>query len=316
MRSASRVASVQSRLFIGLMRAVQLRRWLGRAFRRHGRADPHGGGITAMVRRPPAGARVTPVDAGGSPAAWVTPLGADSGAVIYYLHGGGYVFGAMDTYRDILGRLTRLTGARALWLDYRLAPECPFPAAVDDALTGYRWLLGQGVAPDAIVFAGDSAGGGLALATMLAARDAGLPLPAGAALLSPWVDLTGESKTAISRAAVDPMLIGGHIAEGGRRYLAGADPRHPLASPLFADLHALPPLLIHVGDNEVLLDDSRMLAERAQEAGVAVTLHAWDGMFHVFPIFPSLLPEARQAVDEIVSFIRARVGRSAYGETG
>ena len=305
------MVSKRSRLFIGLMRAVRLRQWLGRAFRRRGRTDPHGGGITAMTRRPPAGARVTPVDAGGSPAAWVAPASADSGAVIYYLHGGGYVFGAMDTYRDLLGRLTRLTGARALWLDYRLAPECPFPAAVDDALAGYRWLLAQDVVPDAIVFAGDSAGGGLALATMLAARDHGLPLPAGAALLSPWTDLTGESETAISRAAVDPMLIGANIAEGGQRYLAGADPRHPLASPLFADLRGLPPLLIHVGDNETLLDDSRLLAERAQAARVEVTLRVWRGMFHVFPIFPSLLPEAREAVDEMVSFILSRVSQRA-----
>ncbi|HET9112139.1 MAG TPA: alpha/beta hydrolase [Ktedonobacterales bacterium] len=311
MRESPGLVSVQSRLLIGLMRAVGLRRWLGRAFRRRGRPDPHGGGITAMTRRPPAGARVTPVDAGGSPAAWVTPLAANSGAVIYYLHGGGYVFGAMDTYRDLLGRLTQLTGARALWLDYRLAPECPFPAAVDDALAGYRWLLAQGAAPEAIVFSGDSAGGGLALATMLAARDAGLPLPAGGALLSPWTDLTGESETAISRAAVDPMLIGAHIAEGGQRYLAGADPRHPLASPLYADLRGLPPLLIHVGDNETLLDDSRKLAERARAAGVEVTLRVWDSMFHVFPIFPTLLPEARKAVDEMVSFILARVSRSA-----
>lgn len=304
------MVSVQSRLLIGLMRAVRLRRWLGRSFQKGGRADPHGGGITAMTRRPPSGSLVTPVDAGGSPAGWVTPTGKRSSAVIYYLHGGGYVFGAMDTYRDILGRLTRLTGARALWLDYRLAPECPFPAAVDDALAGYRWLLAQGVNPHDIIFAGDSAGGGLALATLLAARDAGLPLPAGATLLSPWTDLTGESATAISRAAVDVMLVGSGIAHGGRRYLAGADPRHPLASPLFADLHGLPPLLIHVGEAETLLDDSRMLAERARAAGGEVTLHIWEGMFHVFPIFPSLLPEARKAVDEMASFILARVRTS------
>ena len=241
--------------------------------------------------------------AGG--AGWLTPAGPLSDAVIYYLHGGGYVFGAMTTYRDLLTRLTRLSRARALWLDYRLAPECPFPAAVDDALAGYRWLLEQGVKAERIVIAGESAGGGLALATMLAARDAGLPLPAGAALMSPWTDLTGLSATAITRADLDPMLVGAHIGEGGKRYLNGADPRHPLASPLYADLRGLPPLMIHVGDCEVLLDDSRKLAERARQAGVVVTLRVWDGMFHAFPIF-AFLPEAREAIAEMAEFIAAR----------
>jgi acetyl esterase/lipase len=178
---------------------------------------------------------------------------------------------------------------------------------VEDALAGYRWLLEQGAQPERIVIAGESAGGGLALATMLAARDAGLPLPAGAALLSPWTDLTGCSDTAITRADVDPMLVGANIASGGQRYLGGADPRNPLASPLFADLRGLPPLLIHVGDCEVLLDDSRKLAERARQAGVAVTLRVWDGMFHAFPVF-TFLPEAREAVDEMAEFVTARVG--------
>jgi phosphinothricin tripeptide acetyl hydrolase len=296
---------------IGLMRAVDLRHRLGRAERRGGRADPHGGGIiqAARVQRP--GLVVAATSAGGSPAGWVAPVGATSGAVIYYLHGGSYTFGEMTTYLDVLGRLVRMARARALWLDYRLAPECPFPAAVDDAVAGYRWLIEQeGVDPQRIIIAGDSAGGGLALATMLAARDAGMPLPAGAALLSPWTDLTGESATAISRARVDPMLVGARIAHAGQTYLAGADPRNPLASPLFADLRGLPPLLIHVGDAEVLLDDARVLAERAHAAGVAVTLHVWDGMFHVFPIFPTWLPEARKAVAEMASFILTQVGQS------
>ncbi len=312
MREETRMSqlSLQSRILIGVMRAVDLRHRLGRGSQRGGRADPHGGGIIQCARRPPAGATVALVAAGGSPAGRLTPTAGDSGAMIYYLHGGAYTFGSMTTYRELLGRLARMTGARALWLDYRLSPECPFPAAPDDALAGYRWLLAQGVEPQRIIIAGDSAGGGLSLATLLAARDAGLPLPAGAALLSPWTDLTGTSETAISRAAVDPMLVGAGIAEAGRRYLAGADPRTPLASPLFADLHGLPPLLIQVGDAEILLDDSRMLAERARAAGVDVTLHVWDGLFHVFPIFPSLLPEARKPVEEIASFMLARMGEA------
>lgn len=298
--------SPQSRLTIWLMRTLGMRWWLGKSFRQGQRTEPHGGGITQLARRRRPGVTVTPVMAGEIPAGWLAPDGDLSGAVIYYLHGGGYVFGAMTTYRDLLTRLTRLTRARALWLDYRLAPECPFPAAVDDALAGYRWLLEQGVAPERIVIAGESAGGGLALATMLAARDADLPLPAGAALMSPWTDLTGLSATAITRADVDPMLVGAHIGEGGRRYLRDADPRHPLASPLYADLQGLPPLLIHVGDCEVLLDDSRKLAERARQAGVAVTLRVWDGMFHAFPIF-AFLPEAREAIEEMAEFVTARV---------
>lgn len=303
------MVSLQSRIAIRLMWVLGFRRWLGRSFRQGGRADPRGGGISQVARRQRRGVTITPVVAGNSPAAWLTPAGARSDAVVYYLHGGGYTFGSMTTYRDLLERLTRQTHTRALWLDYRLAPECPFPAAVEDALSGYRWLLEQGVRPERIVIAGESAGGGLALATLLAARDADLPQPAGAALASPWTDLTGGSATAITRADVDPMLVGAHIAEGGRRYLAGADPHNPLASPLFADLRGLPPLLIHVGDCEVLLDDSRKLAERARQAGVAVTLRVWDGMFHAFPIF-TFLPEAREAVDEMAEFVTARVGRS------
>ena len=299
--------SPQARVLIALMRAIDLRHRLGRSSLRGGRADPHGGGIAQAVRARRPGLLVTATNAGGSPAGWIAPVGANSGAVIYYLHGGGYTFGKMTTYLDMLGRLVRATRARALWLDYRLAPECPFPAAVDDALAGSRWPLDQqGVHPRRNIIAGDSAGGGLALATLLAARDAGIALPAGAALLSPWTDLTGESATAMSRASVDPMLVGARITHAGQTYLAGADPRNPLASPLFADLRGLPPLLIHVGDAEVLLDDSRLLAERARVAGVAVTLHVWDGLFHVFPIFPTWLPEARKAVAEMASFILAQ----------
>jgi epsilon-lactone hydrolase len=306
--------SLQARILIVLMRAIDLRHRLGRSARLGERADPHGGGIVQATRARRPGLLVTATDAGGSPAGWIAPVAANSGAVIYYLHGGSYTFGKMTTYLDMLGRLVRATHARALWLDYRLAPECPFPAAVDDALAGYRWLIEQeGVDPGRIIIAGDSAGGGLALATLLAAREAGIALPAGAALLSPWTDLTGESATAISRADVDPMLVGARIAHAGQTYLAGADPRNPLASPLFADLRGLPPLLIHVGDAETLLDDSRLLAERARAAGVAVTLHVWDGLFHVFPIFPAWLPEARKAVAEMASFILARTSADERG---
>lgn len=300
------MVSLQARLLMRLMLLLRVRDELGARESRGGRSDPHGGGIRETARSRHPGVTVIPVTAGGSPAGWVTPVGANSGAVIYYLHGGAYVFGSMTSYRDLLRHLAVKTRAQALWLDYRLAPECPFPAAVDDALNGYRWLLESGVEARRIVVAGDSAGGGLSLAMMLAARDAGLPLPGGAALLSPWTDLAGEGESVVSRRATDPMLNGHGLPKAAQRYLNGADPRTPLASPLYADLRGLPPLLIHVGDREILLDDSIRLARRAEEAGVEVTLRVWPGLFHVFPIFPSILPEARIAVDEMVSFILAR----------
>ncbi len=195
---------------------------------------------------------------------------------IYYLHGGGYVIGSINTHRALIARLSAASGARAFAINYRLAPEHPFPAAVEDAVSAYRWLLEQGVDPATIVIAGDSAGGGLTVATLVALRDAGVPLPAAAVCLSPWTDMEGIGESAKTRKAADPMID----PEGGlaqaQLYLGGADPRTPLAAPLYADLRGLPPMLIHVGDAEVLLDDSTRLAERAKAAGVDVTLEVWD----------------------------------------
>lgn len=260
------------------------------------------------TRWPNRGFTISPVNAADVPCAWIEPVKPGATPTILYLHGGGYTGGTLLYYRDMLGRLAREHGLRALYVDYRLAPRHLFPAAVYDALAAYRWLLQSGVAPEHIVFAGDSAGGGLALAALLAARDAGLSLPSGAALLSPWTDLEGAGETLISRKRVDPVLNSPGVRPTGRLYLGGADPRDPLASPLYADLRGLPPLFIHVGDAEILLDDSRRLAERARASGVDVTLRIWPGMFHVFPIFPSLLPEARKAGDEMAAFILERGG--------
>ncbi|HEU4758596.1 MAG TPA: alpha/beta hydrolase [Dehalococcoidia bacterium] len=256
---------------------------------------------------PPNDVRSEPIDAAGVPGHWVsTPQSADD-RVIYYLHGGGYVIGSVNTHRSLISRLCRAAKARAFAIDYRLAPEHPFPAAVEDAAAAYRWLLSTGVDPSRTVIAGDSAGGGLTVATLLALRDAGDRLPAAAVCVSPWTDMEVRGESMISRAEVDPMIQREEALKGAAAYLAGADPRHPLASPIHADLAGLPPLLIHVGTAETLLDDSTRLAERARAAGVDVTLEPWDDMFHVWHFFASMLPEGQQAIDRIGEFARRHV---------
>jgi monoterpene epsilon-lactone hydrolase len=249
-----------------------------------------------------------PVSANGVPAEWIAPPGATADRTIFYLHGGGYTIGSINTHREMVSRLSRAAGARALAIDYRLAPEHPFPAAVEDSTAAYRWLLGNGVDPGRLVIAGDSAGGGLTVATLVALRDAGAPLPAAAVCLSPWVDLEGIGESATTKAAVDPMIPGDGVLAMGKVYLGDADPRTPLAAPLYADLTGLPPLLIQVGTAEVLLDDSTRLAERARSAGVDVTLEPWDDMIHVWHIFAAMLPEGQQAIDRIGEFIRQHTG--------
>lgn len=247
------------------------------------------------------------VDAGGVPAAWVDAPGADPGRVMLYLHGGGYVIGSIDTHRELAGRLSQASGARVLIIDYRLAPEHPYPAAVEDAAAAYRWLLADGGAtPDRTVIAGDSAGGGLTVAAMLALREAGDPLPAAGVCLSPWVDMEGIGDSMTAKADVDPMVRREGLVRMAGLYLDGADPRTPLAAPLYADLSGLPPLLIHVGTAETLLDDSTRLCERARAAGVDVTYESWDDMIHVWHIFAPLLPEGQQAVERVGEYVRQR----------
>ena len=247
------------------------------------------------------------IDAGGVPAAWVEAPGIDSGRAILYLHGGGYVIGSIDTHRELAGRLSQAAAARVLIIEYRLAPEHPYPAAVEDATAAYRWLLARGGATAArTVVAGDSAGGGLTLATMLALRDAGDPLPAAGVCLSPWVDMEGTGDSMTAKADVDPMVRHEGLVRMAGLYLNGADPRTPLAAPLYADLSGLPPLLIHVGTAETLLDDATRLAERAKKAGVEVTLESWDDMIHVWHLFAPLLPEGQRAVERVGEYVRQR----------
>lgn len=254
----------------------------------------------------PEGVTCTPVDAGGVSAEWSVAAGVDEAKVVLYVHGGGYVMGSAGSHRDVTGRLSKAAGARVLSLNYRLAPEHPFPAPVDDAVAAYRWLLAQGISPGNIAVAGDSAGGGLAIATLLALRDAGEPLPAAGIGISPWVDMEGTGESMTTRAAVDPVVQKEGLLGMAKLYLGDADPKNPLAAPLHADLAGLPPLLLQVGDAETLLDDSTRLAERARAAGVDVTLKVWDEMPHVWHLFAPILPEGRQAIDEIGSFFQAR----------
>ncbi len=228
---------------------------------------------------------------------------------ILYFHGGGYATGSIAAHRGIVAKFVRAAGVPALLFDYRLAPEHPFPAAVDDAVAAYRYLLAQGVEAAHIVFIGDSAGGGLALATLLALRVQGLPLPVGAAVMSPWTDVTNSGASWVSNAQADPLTWKESQVVFAAYYAGEHDPADPLISPLFGDLHGLPPLLIYVGGDETLLDDSTRFAAKAQAAGVQVTLHIGAGLFHCYPACAPLFPEATQALAEIGQFVRERVGQ-------
>lgn len=249
--------------------------------------------------------RVEAVTASMLPAEWVSTPGAVSDRVMLYLHGGGYQLGSCHSYRLLAATLSQVTGFRLLVLDYRLAPEHPFPAALEDAAAAYRWLIATGVKPNHIMLAGDSAGGGLALAALVSLRDAGEALPAGAILLSAWTDLALTGTSWLTNEEKDFLVTRAFTLEERLAYLGERDPRTPLASPLYADLHGLPPLLIQVGSDEVLLDDATRVAERAQQAGGAVTLHIAEGMWHVWHATAAvrLFPEGKAAFDQIADFV-------------
>lgn len=246
------------------------------------------------------------VDADGVPAEWVTVPSSRGRRVVLYLHGGAYVMGSSGSHRGLAGRIARAADASVLLPNYRLAPEHVFPAAVEDALACWRWLLGKGFEPAQMTIAGDSAGGGLALATLLALKEAGESLPACGVGLSPWTDLTGSGPSAQPGIVDDPMLTLSGLIDSGRDY-AAHDVNNPLASPLLGDLAGLPPLLLQVGTREILLSDSTRFAERATAAGTSVTLEVEEGLIHVWQMFPDL-PEAQQAVQRIGRFIRQHTG--------
>ncbi|MBI2761253.1 MAG: alpha/beta hydrolase [Chloroflexi bacterium] len=259
----------------------------------------------------PADVRREQVSAGGVPAEWVVAPGADEDRAILYLHGGGYVIGSIATHRELASRISRASGAKVLVIDYRLAPEHPFPAAVEDAAAAYRWLLEQGVAPERLAVAGDSAGGGLTLATLVKLREDGTPLPAAGVCLSPWTDLEGIGESMTSRAEQDPIVAKGGLDTMAKAYVGDADLRSPLAAPLYAELGGLPPLLIQVGTAEVLYDDSTRFTERARAAGVDVTLEPWQDMIHVWQVFAAMLDEGQQAIDRIGEFVRQKTATAA-----
>lgn len=261
----------------------------------------------ALGMRSPRGLNVEPARPGGIPGKRVTPVAAGDHHILY-LHGGAYISGGSRSHVPIAGQLANAAGATAWLIDYRLAPEFPYPAAVDDALAAYRGLLDMKIPAAKIAIAGDSAGGGLSLATTLAIRDAGLPLPAALALLSPWTDLTLSGESMQSKIAVDPMLGPLWLEWAAGMYAEGTLRTAPGVSPLFADLGGFPPLLVHVGSDEVLLDDSTFLARRAADAGVDVTLRVFDGLWHVFQAQAGMIDEADESVREIGNFIRARCG--------
>ncbi|MCU1281685.1 MAG: hydrolase or acyltransferase, alpha/beta fold family [bacterium] len=256
----------------------------------------------------PAGMHVQPIESGPVRAEWLIPPDAER-TVIYYLHGGGFVMGSPGTHRRMMSHLARAARSRAFVLDYRLAPEHPFPAALDDSVAGYRWLLAHGVPPSEIVIAGDSAGGTLTLATLVVLRDAGDPLPAGAVCVSAATDLTRSGASHRTRVADEVLLSPRFLRVVDALYRGHVDARDPLASPLFAELGGLPPLLMHVGSHELLLDDTLAFAAKARAAGVDVTLDVWPGLWHVFHAFVSL-PEARRALDQIAAFARRRFASS------
>jgi acetyl esterase/lipase len=255
----------------------------------------------------PADVRVEPVIANGVPAEWTTTPGANPAHVILFLHGGGYISGSLDSHRHMIAQAGREAQARTFALGYRLAPEHPFPAALKDALAGYRYLLAQGVAAESIVMAGESAGGGLAVAALVSLREGGEPLPACAWCSSPWADLEQSGASMTEKAAVDPLIQKGYLDELAAAYLNGADPRTPSASPLHADLHGLPPMLIQVGSAETLLDDAVRLSRVAGAAGVRVNLEVWPDMIHAFPLFYQQLAAGRRALRSVGAFVRSNL---------
>jgi acetyl esterase/lipase len=260
--------------------------------------------MQALIPRPPRHTKTTPVDAGGVTADWIDTLASRPDRYILFLHGGGYRVGSPATYRHFTWRLAAAAQARLLAIDYRLAPEHPFPAALDDAVSSYRWLLASGAEPRHTAVIGDSAGGGLALSLLLKLRDEGLPLPAAAVALSPWTDLTLSGASYTGNAKADPMLNVDDIPRFVTEYLGGADPRHPYASPVYGDPSGLPPTLLHVGSDEILRDDAVRFAANMRKADRHVELEVWTRMPHVWHAMAPFLPEASAAIERIGAFLR------------
>ncbi|MGE0418846.1 MAG: alpha/beta hydrolase, partial [Acetobacteraceae bacterium] len=255
----------------------------------------------------PSDVTVTPVSANGVKAEWTATPGAAQDAVILYVHGGGYVIGSLDSHRHMVAEIGRRSAVRMLALEYRLAPEHPFPAPVEDTVAAYRFLLESGFNPGRILIAGDSAGGGLVVGAMLAIKDAGLPTCAGGWCISPWVDMEALGASFTDRAATDPTVQKQTILFMAEKYLGGADPRSPYAAPIHGDLKGLPPLLIQVGACETLLDDSLQLARLAGMADIPVDLQVWPEMIHIWHIFHPVLGAGKRAIADGGAWVQKRL---------
>lgn len=257
----------------------------------------------------PEGVTETRDEVGGVPGAWIDAPGADQGAVLLYFHGGGYVAGSVASHRGMLGHMAKAVGCRIFAAEYALAPENPHPAPVNDGAAAFRALVAQGYDPGRIALGGDSAGGGLTFACLLALKGSGDPLPAAAVGISPWVDMTISGESMQTRAEVDPMITPGSIGNIAKLFLGpNGDPKDPLASPLLGDLTGLPPVLIQVGDAEVLLDDGRRLAAGITEAGGEAELEVWPEMVHVWHASAGFVPESDEAIAKIGAWLKPRLG--------
>ncbi len=259
-----------------------------------------------FASRPPQGMDIEHITAADLPAAWIRPSGADRSKVVLHLHGGGYVTGSIASHLMMCIPMAQTLKMNILLPEYRLAPEHPFPAAIDDVLKIYHWLLAQGHAAKDIIISGDSAGGGLGLAVVAALRDQKEALPAAMICISPWADLTMQGRSHSTKSKVEAVLNADVLSEWALCYTNESNFSNPLVSPIFADLHDLPPLLIQVGSDEILVDDASTLAEKARSAGVDVTLKVWDGMWHVWHALGDLVPESKKAFEEIKQFIHKK----------
>lgn len=296
------------------LRAQMLRGLLRRTFKNRIRFDIPVQVVRAQVEKlshrlppPPADVKVIDTDAGGVPGHWIEPDNATEGRHILYLHGGGYVMCSPKTHLGFTWRIARAAAARMLVIDYRLAPEFAFPAQIDDSLTGYRFMLDSGIPPEKIAIMGDSAGGGLTFGLLMRIKSLCLPMPGAAVGLSPYLDLTVTGESHYMNAKSDPMIPLPGVIYGSLTYLQGADPKHPEASPIFGEASGLPPTLIHVGSDEVLLSDSTRMVANLRAAGVPVEIDVWHRMPHVWHAFARYIPEGRAAIDKIGQFLRQTI---------
>ena len=263
---------------------------------------------TIMARlQMPRGVHFSRFNVNGIAAAHFKPQKANKNIIMLYFHGGAYALGSVQTHKALIARIARNAGIYALAIDYRLAPEHPFPAAVDDAIAAYKWLLEKKYSPKNIIFAGDSAGGGLSLASILKLKEENMPLPAAAICISPWTDLLATGNSINEKATIDPMLTPTLVHHYADMYANGEDKKNPFISPLYGDFSGFPPIFIQVGTAEILLDDAKRLAQKARAEGVQVELEIWDEMIHVFQACYPYLPEAKKAIDSIAEYIKKNI---------